>query len=723
MLVLNLFLVALFLIRVYPRKSVAEISFLIRARPRNPGLNLFVRRPHSSAANFPVRILLRNQANSTKRERNSMSTPTTNIQSLQQEARVFSPSESFAAKAHIKSLAELEQLREEASSNPEAFWARMAEQELVWFRKWDRVLRWEAPHAEWFLGGRLNISYNCLDRHLSTWRRNKAALIWEGEPGDQRTLTYQQLHYEVCRFANVLKHAGVEKGDRVALYLPLIPELAIAMLACARIGATHSVIFGGFSSAALIDRINDASCKVVVTADGGWRRGNEVKLKVAVDEALKQTPSVTSCIVVRRTGIPIHMQAGRDSWWHELVETVDADCPAAELESEHPLFILYTSGTTGKPKGILHTTAGYLLQTHLTTKWIFDLKDEDIYWCTADIGWVTGHSYVVYGPLSNGATVLMYEGAPNHPEPDRFWSIIERHRVNILYTAPTAIRAFIKWGEQWPLKHDLSSLRLLGTVGEPINPEAWMWYREVIGKGTCPIVDTWWQTETGAIMISPLPGATPTKPGSATKPFPGIEADVMTREGKSVGPNEGGYLVIKRPWPSMLRTIWGDDERYRDQYWSQLEGIYFAGDGVRRDDDGYFWIMGRIDDVINVSGHRLGTAEVESALVSHFAVAEAAVVGRPDELKGSAIVAFVTLEGSHQPSDQLKQDLRAHVAREIGALARPDEIKFTDMLPKTRSGKIMRRLLRELATSGSVAGDVTTLEDFSVLEKLRTEEE
>jgi len=651
-----------------------------------------------------------------------MSSATTNIESILQEERVFPPLESFSKQAHIKSMAELEQLRLEARNDPEAFWARMAE-ELHWFKKWDTVLKWEPPHAEWFGGGKINISYNCLDRHLSSWRRNKAALIWEGEPGDQRTFTYQQLHSEVCKFANVLKRAGIKPRDRVALYMPLIPELAIAMLACARIGATHSVVFGGFSSAALIDRINDASCKVIVTADGGWRRGKEVKLKPAVDEALKQTPSVKTCIVVRRTGNPLHLKAGRDYWWHELMETVDANCAAEELDSEHPLYILYTSGTTGKPKGILHTTAGYLLQVHLTTKWIFDIKDEDIYWCTADIGWVTGHSYVVYGPLSNGATVLMYEGAPNFPEPDRFWSIIERHRINIFYTAPTAIRAFVKWGEHWPLKHDLSSLRLLGTVGEPINPEAWMWYRELIGKGRCPIVDTWWQTETGAIMISPLPGATPTKPGSATLPFPGVEADVMTREGKPVGAHQGGYLVIKRPWPSMLRTIWGDDERYREQYWSQIEGIYFAGDGARRDKDGYFWIMGRIDDVINVSGHRLGTAEVESALVSHEAVAEAAVVGRPDELKGSAIVAFVTLEGSHNASDALNQELRAHVAKEIGALARPDEIRFTEALPKTRSGKIMRRLLREIATSGSVAGDTTTLEDFSVLEKLRTEEE
>jgi acetyl-CoA synthetase len=651
-----------------------------------------------------------------------MSTVSSNIDSILHEERLFPPPDEFSANAHVKSMAELDKLRSEAAKDPEGFWARMAE-ELHWFKKWDKVLEWEPPHAKWFLGGKINLSYNCLDRHLASWRRNKAALIWEGEPGDQRTLTYDQLHSEVCRFANVLKQSGVEKGDRVALYLPLIPELAIAMLACARIGATHSVIFGGFSSAALVDRINDASCKVVVTADGGWRRGNEVKLKSAVDETLKQTPSVSKCIVVRRTGERIHMEPGRDYWWHELMKTVDAVCPAEELDSEHPLYILYTSGTTGKPKGILHTSAGYLLQTHLTTKWIFDLKDDDIYWCTADIGWVTGHSYVVYGPLSNGATVLMYEGAPNYPEPDRFWSIVERHRVNIFYTAPTAIRAFIKWGEQWPLKHDLSTLRLLGTVGEPINPEAWMWYREIIGKGRCPIVDTWWQTETGSIMISPLPGATATKPGSATRPFPGVEADVVSREGKPVAASEGGYLVIKRPWPSMLRTIWGDDDRYRQQYWSQIDGIYFAGDGARRDQDGYFWIMGRIDDVINVSGHRLGTAEIESALVSHPAVAEAAVVPRPDDLKGSAIVAFVTLEGSHRPSDHLKEELRAHVSGEIGALARPDEVRFADMLPKTRSGKIMRRLLREIATSGSVAGDVTTLEDFSVLEKLRAEEE
>ncbi|MCA1635245.1 MAG: acetate--CoA ligase [Acidobacteria bacterium] len=653
-----------------------------------------------------------------------MSSETTNIESVLHEERVFPPPEDFAREAHVKSLEEYEALRREAEESPEAFWARMAESELHWFKKWDTVLKWEPPHAEWFGGGRINISYNCLDRHVETWRRNKAALIWEGEPGEQRTLTYGQLLREVSRFANVMKRAGVERGDRVALYMPLIPELAIAMLACARIGATHSVIFGGFSATALIDRINDAGCKLVVTADGGFRRGSEVKLKPAVDEALKQTPSVKTCIVLRRTGTRIHMEAGRDYWWHELMETVGDVCAAEELESEHPLFILYTSGTTGKPKGILHTTAGYLLQTHLTTKWVFDLREEDVYWCTADIGWVTGHSYVVYGPLSNGATVLMYEGAPNHPEPDRFWDIIQRHRVSIFYTAPTAIRAFIKWGEHWPLRHDLSSLRLLGTVGEPINPEVWMWYREIIGKGRCPIVDTWWQTETGAMMIAPLPGATPTKPGSATKPLPGVEAAVMTRGGVEVGATEGGYLVIKRPWPSMLRTIWGDDERYRKQYWSEIEGVYFAGDGVRRDAEGYFWIMGRVDDVINVSGHRLGTMEIESALVSHEAVAEAAVVARPDELKGSGIVAFVTLEGERRTTDELKEELRRHVAKEIGALARPDEIRFTDALPKTRSGKIMRRLLREIASSnGAVQGDTTTLEDFSVLEKLRAQEE
>jgi acetyl-CoA synthetase len=651
-----------------------------------------------------------------------MPSDTPNIDSLQKEDRLFPPPADYAAASRVKSVAEYEALYAEAAASPDEFWGRMS-QELEWFHPWQQVLDWQPPHARWFTGGKLNVSHNCLDRHLKTARRNKAAIIWEGESGDRRTLTYQQLHTEVCRFANVLLQQGVQTGDRVALYLPLIPELAVAMLACARIGATHSVIFGGFSAEAIKDRVNDAGCKVIVTADGGWRRGNEVKLKPAVDEALKGTPTVERCIVVRRTGTQVYMKPGRDHWWHELMENASRECPATELDSEHPLYILYTSGTTGKPKGILHTTAGYLLQCHMTMQWVFDLKEEDIYWCTADIGWVTGHSYVVYGPLSNGATVLMYEGAPNYPEPDRFWRMIADHRVNIFYTAPTAIRAFIKWGEQWPLKHDLSSLRLLGTVGEPINPEAWMWYREVIGKGKCPIVDTWWQTETGSIMIAPMPGAIPTKPGSATRPLPGIDVAIMTKAGEIVSANEGGYLTIRRPWPSMLRTIWGDDDRYRQTYWSEIPGVYFAGDGARCDEDGYFWIMGRVDDVINVSGHRLGTAEVESALVSHPAVAEAAVVARPDEMKGSAIIAFVTLEGGSATSPELKEELRAHVVKEIGALARPEEIRFTDALPKTRSGKIMRRLLRELASGDAVKGDTTTLEDFSVLEKLREDDE
>ncbi len=646
---------------------------------------------------------------------------TTEIESVLHEERVFPPQAEFAVAAHVKSFEEYEQLYAAAAEDPERFWAEQAEA-LHWFKKWDRVLEWNEPFAKWFVGGKLNVSYNCLDRHLDSWRKNKAAIIWEGEPGEVRTLTFLQLHSEVCRFANVLKKLGVQTGDRVALYMPLVPELAIAMLACARIGATHTVIFGGFSADAIRDRVNDGQCKVIVTADGGYRRGREIKLKEIVDKAAAQSPSIESVVVYKRTGSNIHIEPGRDHWWHEIIDTVPDECPAEELDSEHPLYILYTSGTTGKPKGILHTTGGYLTQAAYTTKIVFDLKDEDIYWCTADIGWVTGHSYVVYGPMANAATVFMYEGAPNHPDFDRFWEMIARHKINILYTAPTAIRSFIRWGEQYPLKHDLSSLRLLGTVGEPINPEAWMWYHEVIGKQKCPIVDTWWQTETGTIMISPLPGATPTVPGTATRPLPGISVDIVTRDGTPVGPNEGGYLVIKHPWPSMLRTLWGDDERYKQTYWSEIPHCYFAGDGARRDSRGYFWIMGRVDDVINVSGHRLGTAEVESALVSHEAVAEAAVVGRPDDLKGQAISAFVTLEGGRTGSDELKDTLRAHVAKEIGSLAKPDDIRFTDALPKTRSGKIMRRLLRELASSGKVAGDVTTLEDFSVLEKLREDE-
>jgi acetyl-CoA synthetase len=645
------------------------------------------------------------------------------IESILHETRTFAPPAKFAAQAHVKSFEEYERIYAEAEANPEAFWANAAEENLDWFKKWEKILEWNEPHAKWFIGGKINAAHNCLDRHLNGARRNKAAIIWEGETGETRTLTYQQMHGEVCRFANVLKKLGLKTGDRAAIYMPLVPEAAIAMLACARIGAPHTVIFGGFSAEAVRDRVNDCECKIIITADGGFRRGAEVKLKPAVDTALENCPTVESVIVFKRTNSPIEMKDGRDYFWNDLIENESADCPAEELDSEHPLYILYTSGTTGKPKGILHTTGGYLTQVALTTKWIFDLKDEDIYWCSADIGWVTGHSYVVYGPLTNGATVFMYEGAPNFPDAGRFWQMIERHRINILYTAPTAIRAFTKWGEAFPNKYDLSSLRLLGTVGEPINPEAWMWYHTVIGKGKCPIVDTWWQTETGAIMIAPLPGATLTVPGTATRPFPGISVDIQTKEGKSVGADEGGYLVITKPFPSMLRTIYKDDERYKKAYWSEIEGVYFAGDGARRDASGNFWIMGRVDDVINVSGHRLGTAEIESALVSHASVAEAAVVGKPDEIKGQSIAAFVTLEGGRTGSDDLKNELRAHVAKEIGALARPDDIRFTDALPKTRSGKIMRRLLRELAAGGKVAGDTTTLEDFSVLEKLREDEE
>jgi acetyl-CoA synthetase len=644
------------------------------------------------------------------------------IESVLKEDRVFEPLKDFSAKAHIKSLQDYEALYQQALDDPEGFWAGMAK-ELDWFKPWEKVLEWNPPFAKWFVGGRTNIAHNCLDRHLTTARKNKAAIIWEGEPGDERILTYQALHREVCKFANVLKHLGVNTGDRVAIYMPMVPELPIAMLACARIGATHSVVFGGFSAEALCDRINDAQAKVVVTADGGYRRGSEIPLKKAVDEAIAQTPSIEHVIVYRRTGSQVHMEPGRDHWWHELMANASEECPAEALDAEHPLYILYTSGTTGRPKGIVHTTGGYMLGTYLTAKYVFDLKEDDTYWCTADIGWVTGHSYIVYGPLANGATSLMYEGAPNWPEWDRFWRLVDKYQVNVFYTAPTAIRAFVRAGEQWPLKHKLTSLRLLGTVGEPINPEAWMWYHRVIGKERCPIVDTWWQTETGMIMITPLPGATSTKPGSATRPFPGIVADVVSRDGQSVPPNAGGYLVIKRPWPSMLRTIYGDPERYTQQYWSEIPGVYFTGDGARRDENGYFWIMGRVDDVVNVAGHRLGTMEVESALVSHPLVAEAAVVGRPDEIKGQAIAAFVTLEAGRTANDDLKQELRQHVTREIGAFARPDDIRFTDALPKTRSGKIMRRLLREIASGDEVRGDVTTLEDLSILAKLREEEE
>ena len=644
------------------------------------------------------------------------------IDSVLTEQRVFQPSEDFQSKAHIKSKAEYDRLYQEAAAHPAEFWAKIAH-ELHWFKPWERVLEWNLPFAQWFIGGELNLSYNCLDRHVATWRKNKAAILWEGEPGDSRALTYQQLLHDVSKCANVLKSLGVKKGDRVAIYMGMVPELPIALLACARIGAPHTVVFGGFSSQALIDRINDCGASAVITQDAGYRRGAEVKLKEAVDQALPQCPTVKNVLVYRRTGVEVEMQPGRDHWWHELMETASADCPAEPLDSEHPLYLLYTSGTTGKPKGILHTTGGYSVGTYITSKWVFDLREEDTFWCTADIGWVTGHSYVIYGPLQNGATTLMYEGGPTFPEPDRFWRIIEKYQVSIFYTAPTAIRAFMRLGEQWPRKYAMRSLRLLGSVGEPINPEAWMWYREVIGRGRCPIVDTWWQTETGAILITPLPGAIATKPGSATLPLPGIIADVVTREGQSVPAGSGGFLVIKQPWPSMLRTIYGDPERYKQQYWSQIPGMYFAGDGARIDQDGYFWLMGRVDDVVNVAGHRLSTMEIESALVANPTVAEAAVVGRPDEIKGQAVSAFVTLKAGQKPSEELKNQLRQWVAKEIGPIAKPDDIRFTDSLPKTRSGKIMRRLLREIATNGEVRGDTTTLEDLSVLTKLSAEED
>jgi acetyl-CoA synthetase len=645
----------------------------------------------------------------------------TNIESHLVEKRVFEPPKSLAKRAEIKSFAKYQKLYRKSIANPSKFWAKEA-RELEWQTKWTKVFTWRAPFAKWFVGGKINVSENCLDRHLKGRNRNKAAILWVGEPGDKRTITYQQLHLEVCKFANVLKRNQIRLGDRVIIYMPTIPEAAIAMLACARIGAVHSVVFGGFSADSIRDRIGDCGAVAVITADGGYRRGAIVPLKKNVDEALSGETTVKRVIVFRRAGNEVHIEEGRDVWWHREMEYVDASCPPTPLDSEHPLYILYTSGSTGKPKGILHTTGGYLVGIYATAKYIFDIRPEDIFWCTADVGWVTGHSYVVYGPLANGTTTLMYEGAPNWPEPDRFWRIIEEYGVNILYTAPTAIRAFIRWGDQWVKKHDLSSLRLLGSVGEPINPEAWMWYHEKIGGGRCPIVDTWWQTETGMIMIAPLPGATPTKPGSATLPFFGVDAAVVDDNGNEVGPNVGGKLIIRRPWPSMLRTIYGDKERYKHQYWSQFKGRYFTGDGARRDEDGYFWIVGRIDDVLNVAGHRLGTSEIESALVSHAQVAEAAVVGRPDDIKGQAVVAFVTLKGGVEANPSLKVDLRNHVGVHIGSIAKPDEVRFAEALPKTRSGKIMRRLLKEIAAGKTVTGDITTLEDFSVLARLSEEE-
>lgn len=647
----------------------------------------------------------------------------TNITSVLNERRSFDPPAEFARHAHIKTREEYEKLYRESLDSPETFWPRMAE-ELHWHQKWEQLLDWSnPPFAKWFVGGKINVAYNCLDRHLLTHRKNKAAIIWEGEPGDSRVITYAQLHQEVCKFTNALIEQGVKPGDRVAIYMPMIPEAAVAMLACARLGAAHTIIFGGFSAEALSDRINDAKASAVITADGGWRRGKVVELKKNVDQALLKTPSVQSVVVVKRTGQDVTMKDGRDVWYHDVMAKASAKHEAQGHDSENLLFILYTSGTTGKPKGVVHTTGGYLLGAYMTSKYVFDLKDSDVYWCTADVGWVTGHSYIVYGPLANGATVVMYEGAPNTPKEDRFWSIIEKYGVTVFYTAPTAIRAFIKWGDEFPQKHDLSSLRLLGTVGEPINPEAWMWYHKQIGGEKCPIVDTWWQTETGAIMCSPLPGVTPTKPGSCTLPFFGVDLAVVDRSGQEVPANTGGFFVIRKPWPFMMRTVYGDPQRFVNTYWRDIQPFYFTGDGARRDNDGYFWVMGRVDDVVNVAGHRLGTMEVESALVAHEKVAEAAVVGRPDDLKGQALCAFVTVISGIKADDKLRDELKAWVTKEIGAIARPDDIRFTEALPKTRSGKIMRRLLRDIAAGKETVGDTTTLEDYSVLARLRETDE
>ena len=646
--------------------------------------------------------------------------PSPEISDLLQEDRTFPPSDAFRAQANVRDDA----IYAEAARDPEAFWARFAS-ELEWSTPWTTVLEWKPPHAKWFLGGTLNASVNCVDRHVRGPRRNKAALVWEGEPGDRRTLTYFDLYRQVSQFANVMKSLGVQRGDRVAMYLPLVPELAIAMLACARIGAVHSVVFGGFSAESLRDRINDSQCVLLITADGGWRRGQVVPLKQMADEALEQTPSIRNVVIVQRlhgASVPVHVKEGRDHWYHRLMQDAPYVCEPERMDAEDMLYILYTSGTTGKPKGIVHTTGGYLVGTYATTKWVFDLKEEDVYWCTADIGWVTGHSYVVYGPLANGATVVMYEGAPDWPEKDRFWEIVERYGVTIFYTAPTAIRTFMRWGTDWPRRRDLSSLRLLGSVGEPINPEAWVWYHRYIGGERCPVVDTWWQTETGAIMITPLPGITTTKPGSATRTFPGITAEVRTDTGASVEVG-GGLLALTRPWPSMLRGIYGDPDRYVTQYGNRwTPDIYFTGDGAKRDTDGFYWLLGRVDDVLNVAGHRIGTMEVESALVDHPKVAEAAVVGRTHEIKGQAVAAFVTLKEGTPGSELLVAELKDHVVKKIGAIARPDDIIFTADLPKTRSGKIMRRLLRDIA-EGKALGDTTTLADPNVVAKLKDQYE
>jgi acetyl-CoA synthetase len=638
------------------------------------------------------------------------------------ESATYAPSAEFVRDANVQGMEGYRALYDRAKEDPEQFWGELAEREIHWFEKWDMVLDWSnPPFAKWFAGAKTNVSYNCLDRHLTSERRNKPAIIFEGEPGDQRIITFQELHRVVSRFANVLKARGFRAGDRSVIYMPMIPEAAIAMLACARLGITHSVVFGGFSAEALKARIQDLDATLILTADGGWRRGKEVRLKAAVDEALKECPNVRDVIVYQRTNSGVPMQEGRDHWWHELEQTVGDDCPAEQLDSEHPLYVLYTSGTTGRPKGILHGTGGYLLQCTMTMKWVFDLHENDVYWCTADVGWVTGHSYVVYGPLSAGATTLMFEGAPDFPQFDRWWSIVEKYQVSIFYTSPTAIRALIRQGEQWPNSKDLSSLRLLGSVGEPINPAAWEWYHRVVGKGRCPIVDTWWQTETGGIMIAPMPGAVPCKPGSGTLPMPGVVLDVVDLAGNPVGDDREGFLIIQKPWPAMVRTIWGDPQRFKEQYWSRVPGSYFTGDAARRDTDGYYWVLGRVDDVMNVSGHRLSTMEVESALVRHPAVAEAAVVGKPHEITGQAVCCFVTLKRGDYNHGELGKELRQWVAHEIGAFARPEEIRFTESLPKTRSGKIMRRLLREIVTSHTVSGDVTTLEDMAVVTRLSSQ--
>lgn len=649
-----------------------------------------------------------------------MAVETQAIEALLKENRSFPPPEDFARQANLND----PEIYTRAAEDPEAFWADVA-RGLDWFHPWEQVLHWEVPFAKWFVGGKLNACYNCVDRHVRTARRNKAAIIWEGENGESRALTYWDLYREVNRFASVLReHFGIRKGDRVCIYMPMVPELPIAMLACARIGAVHTVVFGGFSAESLKERINDCQCRLVITADGGYRRGTVIPLKRSVDEALQECPSVEGVVVVRRLGLGLtdatftHMQEVRDHWWHRVIEDVSPRSDCEEMDSEDLLFILYTSGSTGKPKGIVHTTGGYLTGVYATTKWVFDLKEEDVFWCTADCGWVTGHSYLVYGPLANGATIVMYEGAPDFPDRDRFWAICEKYGVTVFYTAPTAIRAFMKWGTAHVEKHDLSTLRLIGSVGEPINPEAWMWYQQNIGGGRCPVVDTWWQTETGHILISPLPGITTTRPGSATFPLPGIEADVVDEAGQSVPLGGGGYLVLKRPWPGMLRGLYGDPERYREVYWSRYGTMYFAGDGAKRDEDGYFWLLGRVDDVMNVAGHRISTMEVESALVDHPAVAEAAVIGKHHELKGQAIAAFVTVKDGFKAGTELQDELKEHVVKKIGAISRPDDIIFTSELPKTRSGKIMRRLLRDIA-EGRALGDTTTLADPNVVAMLR----